>query len=406
MLADILRNDLGVPWVEAAVLSSLADGAGDMFVLLASDARFRNDPAGWAFLTQLVTMLGTKGILGEVNQVVDFIPRSSLTLSQTISILADLGEGLHRTRSSLALVDPGNRLQIVYLNALGVLKDDRAEPGYRAEAMRLLTASPWALAETGGWLQILRGPAEPMPLRAAATLALGSFKEPEVTRQLFSGWGTLPAPLRTTTMNALLSRDERVSVVIGALENGSISPADFSSTQMNFLRSYRDAGLRDRALRRLGPVSSRRPAVVAQYAPALRLRGTAERGRQLFLGRCADCHALGGQGNPLGPNLVGAKVKGRERMLSSILEPSAEVASEYAVWVLETKDGENMLGLKQSNNPDAITLALSGGGKVVWPLFNVETAQPQTWSLMPDGLEQGLTTQDLANLLDYLMTVR
>jgi hypothetical protein len=38
----------------------------------------------------------------------------------------------------------------------------------------------------------------------------------------------------------------------------------------------------------------------------------------------------------------------------------------------------------------------------VWPRDNIQYLQAQTWSLMPEGLEEGLTPQGMADLLEYV----
>jgi hypothetical protein len=51
-----------------------------------------------------------------------------------------------------------------------------------------------------------------------------------------------------------------------------------------------------------------------------------------------------------------------------------------------------------------MTLRQPGGVQLVWPRLNVRSAQNPDWSLMPDGLEEGFSLQDMADLLQYLMT--
>jgi len=113
---------------------------------------------------------------------------------------------------------------------------------------------------------------------------------------------------------------------------------------------------------------------------------------------------MGGAGPSLGPDLLLARTKGRRELLSSILEPSANISPEFATCIVRTKDDENIIGIKTDDNPDTITLTQSGGIQQVWPKLNLVTIRTETWSLMPDGLERGLSLQDMADLLDYLMT--
>jgi len=54
-------------------------------------------------------------------------------------------------------------------------------------------------------------------------------------------------------------------------------------------------------------------------------------------------------------------------------------------------------------NEATITLRQPGDVEVVWPRRNIQSIQPQIWSLMPDGMEQSLTLQAMADLLEYIM---
>ena len=133
--------------------------------------------------------------------------------------------------------------------------------------------------------------------------------------------------------------------------------------------------------------------------------GVATRGREIFRARCAFCHRAGGEGHRFGPDLAGAKLMGKEKMLTAILEPGLEVSPDDATYVVETRRGENVVGLMADNDTATITLRQPEGAGLVWPRLNIQSIEAQPWSLMPEGLEQGLTRETMADLLEYLMTV-
>src|SRR4029077_3561359 len=115
----------------------------------------------------------------------------------------------------------------------------------------------------------------------------------------------------------------------------------------------------------------------------------------IFQERCAECHQFAGQGRAFGPDLTGIRLKGKEKILRSILEPGAEVAPEYTTWVAETKAGENLVGIKTDDNLATVTLRRADGTQVVWPRLNLQSIETRRWSLMPTGLEEGLSTEDM-----------
>src|SRR5207253_7735804 len=124
--------------------------------------------------------------------------------------------------------------------------------------------------------------------------------------------------------------------------------------------------------------------------------------RETFNARCASCHNFGENNFRLGPDLALSKLKGKEKLLSDILEPNAQISPDYATYVLESRRRENTLGILRDENAAVVTLHQPEGAEIVWPRLNIESLQPQPWSLMPEGLEQGVTPQAMADLLEYL----
>jgi len=71
---------------------------------------------------------------------------------------------------------------------------------------------------------------------------------------------------------------------------------------------------------------------------------------------------------------------------------------------VETKTGEMATGTLRITIPRLVALCQADGSTTIIPRLNVQSIQPQSWSLMPEGLEQGLSSQDMADLLEYLIT--
>jgi putative heme-binding domain-containing protein len=340
----------------------------------------------------------------EVTRVESILLQPALDRLQVFTLIQALGEGLHRTRSSLALVDQQSRFGPYYAQALNVAIDVASPEPARVSAVRLLAVSPYKFSDLGDWMLLLCAPPPSPVLQSAAIDALGRFDEPGVVQNMFACWPNLGPSLRQQAVATLLGRTSHVGAVLDAIETRRIPGAALYSTQANFLRYYGDPAISQRALRLLGPTRRQRPEVVAAFKPALRLPGRAIQGRQIFLNQCAGCHSFNGQGRALGPDLAAARIAGNEKLLSAILEPNASVPADYATCVIITKEGENHVGIKTDENLDAVTLSQPGGVHLVWPRLNIQSLQTQPWSLMPEGLEQSLSIQDAADLLDYLMT--
>ena len=220
---------------------------------------------------------------------------------------------------------------------------------------------------------------------------------------LIQRWGILTPRLRQEAVAALLTRSDRTGTVLTALENGQIAGADLSSVQADFLRTHRDSDISGRALQLFGPVPWHRPEAVKRFRPALGLKGTPDRGRGIFDARCAACHSPDQKAQGLGPELGSANRYGKDRILTAILEPNANVRPDYLTYVVETLDGEPLIGCLRNENEVSITLQQVNGVAVVLPRTNVQYLQAQPWSLMPERMEEGLTPQDMADLLEYIV---
>jgi putative membrane-bound dehydrogenase-like protein len=140
-----------------------------------------------------------------------------------------------------------------------------------------------------------------------------------------------------------------------------------------------------------------------------RLRGNADRGKTVFAkaGTCATCHVVNGEGKEVGPNLSEiAKKLGREALFESILFPSASISHNYESYIVETKKGDVLTGLMVSQTPDEV--ALKGADAIVrtFRRADIDTIARSPTSIMPADLHKVLTPNDLADLVEYLLSLR
>jgi putative heme-binding domain-containing protein len=151
--------------------------------------------------------------------------------------------------------------------------------------------------------------------------------------------------------------------------------------------------------RKLG--SSPRPA------PILALFGDAKRGETIFFNKemkCANCHKVGDKGQALGPDL--SKIgftRTRTELLDSLLNPSARVEPQYAAYNVKTKDEKTYTGIVVKRDEKQLILRDAENKEVKLAGEDVESVRPSRLSLMPDGQMSGLTVQEAADLLEYLV---
>ena len=133
----------------------------------------------------------------------------------------------------------------------------------------------------------------------------------------------------------------------------------------------------------------------------------AARGKTLFTVRCASCHKINDTGGSIGPELTSIGKKfGKADLAEAIINPSAAIVFGYEAWLVNTRDGSSLFGFLVSSNDDNIVLRDVAGQQHVVKNSQVKSKQKQEKSLMPDAIANGLNSQDVADLLEYLEKLR
>lgn len=135
----------------------------------------------------------------------------------------------------------------------------------------------------------------------------------------------------------------------------------------------------------------------------LKLAANATSGKAVFASRCATCHKVGNQGKAIGPDLtaIGKKFD-HDELLDAIINPSAAIVFGYESWLVNTKDGESVYGFLISENKRTIVIKDIAGRKHVIDVKKITSRQKQEKSLMPDPAANGMTEQNLADVVSFL----
>jgi putative heme-binding domain-containing protein len=97
---------------------------------------------------------------------------------------------------------------------------------------------------------------------------------------------------------------------------------------------------------------------------------------------------------------------GREELLRSILSPGAAIGVGFRSVVVELSDGRIITGLPVEDTPDRLVIKTAQGQRVTVEPRSVETRRTSDVSLMPEGLAQTMTAEELIDLLSYLTTLK
>lgn len=398
LLARMVRENLADSWIQSAVLSSSTDCGGALFAAVTAGPV--TEAKAVEFLRQLAVVVGFQHHPAEVQRVLGTLVGLG---EQALPLLAALGQGLKRAGTTLAAADPAGRTRPLLERAAAITADSKQPEVSRRAAIEALGFVSYEQAAPP-LLEVLSATSRPS-LHQAALGVLAQFAEPQVGSALVERYRNLEPAARTRLLDVLLERPERIAALFTALGNKTIAPADLSAKQVAFLRQHGDALIRERTTDLFGAANpAARQEVFRSFLPALDLPGDAARGKAIFESRCALCHRRNGVGFDFGPDLSSLQAGGKEKLLSSILDPNREVAPQFFVLNLETKDGESTGGILKNETASAITLLQVGGIERTLARDQIAKIKTQRQSLMPEGLETGLSSQDMANLIAFLFS--
>lgn len=250
-------------------------------------------------------------------------------------------------------------------------------------------------------------PTEPSELQAAAIATLATYESPEVATILVSQWRGLSPRLRGRAGDVLFSRQAWIPQLLTAVEAGDIAMGDLEPTRMKLLASHPDANIKKRAVKLLESTqSSDRNSLLVDYRETLELRGDVTRGKAVFTKVCATCHQLEGVGHAIAPNLAAMQNRGPEAILTNVLIPNREVNPQYLNYALITTDGRALTGMISAETATSVTLKRADNATDTVLRIDIEELRSTGVSLMPEGMEKQVDKQAMADLIEYIQSIR
>jgi putative heme-binding domain-containing protein len=255
---------------------------------------------------------------------------------------------------------------------------------------------------------------KPAPVRTeAAKLLAGAALS---TEQLLALAKLLPqcGPMELPTLVNAFTRSKETSVgqsLVKGLRSANglnnVKLADLSKV----LRAYPEPGLSEanKLLAELEQQAQEQAGRLAELEKSIS-GGDASRGQEVFYSAkavCSTCHRVQMRGGQVGPDLsqIG-RIRTERDLLESILYPSASLARDFESYTVATKDGESVSGIIQKETSDMLQLAGSTGQPMMIPRNTIASISPSAISIMPQGLEQALSKEELKDLVAYLRSLK
>ena len=269
----------------------------------------------------------------------------------------------------------------------------------RLAAVRILQAGSYAEVENSLG-EFLRFHPEP-ELRVQAVRSLASFEDPRAAQALIDIWPESPPSARNTIAEVLIRKRQHAIAFVEAVIEGRIAASEIPAVTRIRLAQHPNEQVRQAAMQLEIADTRDRDQVVADLLTVLDLTGNPQRGDEVFKRECATCHLSRALRGRIGPDLSGVANRSKEDLLTSILDPSYAIEDRYRNHLMETTDGRFLDGILISETSATVTLRGEIEDISVFK-SNIAELRQSDVSLMPEGLEDSLTQQEMADVIAFL----
>ena len=410
-LAGILSRDAADRWVPLAVLSSVREREAALFTALLKDQAFVATPAAAGWLNQLAALAGAQKQAADAAVILRSVTQPPLAERPELQrgILLGLADAVARSGGSLDETLHGNgdlrdaaKLFAHLLTDASKLAADSARPvPDRVNAVRLLRHGRSEMVRQP--LAGLLTASQPPEVQLASIQALGAQQGADVARLLLDRWSGVSPRCHNELLEVVFREEARLPALLDAVEKKVVPVAELAPERRQRLLKHPTAAIRERAEKLLGgQATPSRKAVLERYQQVLKLPGDSVRGEQVFAKTCAACHRFGKNGRSVGPDLNSIQNRSPDALLVAILDPNREVPSNYINYTLATQDGRVLTGILAAETASSVTLRRAEGAEDTVLRSLIEELTPSGQSLMPEGVEQQIDLQQMADLLRYL----
>ncbi len=422
-LASLLSRDRQDGWLRAAVLSSKTGSSVELLKALLEE---KGEPPTEEFLKEIGTIIGARNERSEVSTLLGLMVSQNplRNADHQTALLTGLSNGLKLAGGrGLRIPAAGSVLSSFLVDSSESVQAAARAVAQHFELDQLISLSvqqaldpmlstekrSWAIRSLAGgkFQQLLPvfdqllSPQQHSELLKDTIQTLGLFDEAQAGALLIERWRIFGPEMRQPVVDVLLRRRRHSQSLLHAVEAGKIEESALDLPRRMKLLENPSPEIRELATRIFKNRESDRTLVVTEHQAAIGLLSSPARGRKLFEEHCASCH-LRRQGKGVAPDLGRVKGKSKRELLEAILDPSRAVSPFYTNYVIMTKDGQMHDGLIVSETPGTLTMRRGEGEETALLRSQIVEIRASSVSLMPDGLEEDLKEQDLADVIAFL----
>jgi putative heme-binding domain-containing protein len=243
-------------------------------------------------------------------------------------------------------------------------------------------------------------------LRGPALRALAAYDDPKTPAAILAVYPSLSPVEKKDALTTLVSRQLFARNLLSAIGEKKIPSKDLSADLVRQLRNLKDNDI-NQQVGKLWGVSRDTEAdklkEIAAFKNLVQTKGYGDprRGRGVFSRTCQQCHTLFDTGGKVGPDITGSNRADLDYILQNVVDPNAIIPNDYRTSTLETKDDRVITGIVTRQDDNAVSIVIPNDTLVI-SRPDIKSLTQGEISMMPEGLLQALSQNEVRDLLAYL----
>ena len=281
--------------------------------------------------------------------------------------------------------------------------DADASKASRTEALQALVQ-----ARTPGLGAFLQSLLDDDVMRRGSLRAMASLDGKSVPSVILERYPSFSTEEKQDAVSTLTARVPFAMALLDAVGEGDVPSRDISAYAARQMMALGDRQIDKRLKKVWGnvrPTTGDRAALIAEFkqrlTPDVLKKGNASRGRAVFQRTCASCHKLFDAGKSIGPELTGSQRRNLDYVLTNLLDPNAVIGRDYRMTLVVTDVGRVVTGIVRAENAQTLSLQ-TANDLVLIPKAEIEVRKQSPVSLMPDGMLQKMSPDEVRDLVKYL----
>jgi putative heme-binding domain-containing protein len=259
-------------------------------------------------------------------------------------------------------------------------------------------------------LKVVAGPANDS-LQQAALAALLPFDNADIAAKVISLHNSFSKDTRGVAQSLLVSRKTWVRQLLESVDTGAINKKAIPLDLVRKMTVFKDERINELVGKHWGQVQGATTAEmqkqIERYQDVIKKgTGSPYAGKKLFTATCAKCHMLFGKGGFIGPDLTSAKRDDLPNLLLSIVNPSAEIREGFETYLVRTQDGRALTGFLLEQDNRIVVIRNAEGIDISLAKKNIDDMRIVPQSIMPEGLLQAMSDQQVRDLFAYLRSTQ